>query len=468
MTLALWKHQQLMVDWLLARGGGLIAAGMGSGKTAVAIVACRDRRAMLVCCPLAVGPAWKKQLNLWDTSRVFIDGVTGSAKARAERLRDAIASGRRFAFVTNYEAVWRPGLAELVAAVAWDAIVLDESHKIKAHNGRSSKWLAKLAQSKPSALRICMTGTPMGNSPLDIFGQSRFLDPSIYGSSYIRFRSRYADTDPRFPSKVRKYINQNEFTAKLDSFSYRVETDDVLDLPDAIHEEIPIVLSPLTRRKYDELERDAVTFLEDKGAVFTPHALTQLLRLAQCSGGYLPYDDTATGQRVHTLVDGMPAKAAALEEWFDGLDLREPVVVFCRFTADLEEILAAAKRAGRTVSELSGRVGALSRGKDGVGSLADWQAGVTDVIAVQVQSGGVGIDLTRSHYAVYYSQCWSLSDYEQSLARQRRPGQTQCVRYYHLVARGTVDETIYRALSSKRSIVESVMDSLTKRVEVGV
>ena len=72
----------------------------------------------------------------------------------------------------------------------------------------------------------------------------------------------------------------------------------------------------------------------------------------------------------------------------------------------------AAKRTGRTSSELSGRVN----------TLPEWQEGKTDVIAVQIQAGGVGIDLTRASYCVYYSVGFSLGDYEQSLARVHRPG----------------------------------------------
>ena len=135
------------------------------------------------------------------------------------------------------------------------------------------------------------------------------------------------------------------------------------------------------------------------------------------------------------------------------LPVTEPVVVFCRFRADLEEVRAAAAELGRPYAEVSGTTKELER----------WQAGDATILGVQIQSGGLGIDCTRAAYAFYYSLGFSLGDYEQSLARLRRPGQTRCVRYYHLVARHTVDEQVYAALRDRRVVVDAVMEKLTKR-----
>jgi SNF2 family DNA or RNA helicase len=129
------------------------------------------------------------------------------------------------------------------------------------------------------------------------------------------------------------------------------------------------------------------------------------------------------------------------------------VVVFCRFRCDLAEVEAVAKDLGRSYAELSGDRN----------DLAAWQRGEATILGVQLQSGGVGIDLTRAAYCVYYSMGYSLGDYEQSLARLRRPGQTRCCRYYHLVCKGTVDEQVYAALRHRRGVVDSVLNGLTAK-----
>ena len=67
---------------------------------------------------------------------------------------------------------------------------------------------------------------------------------------------------------------------------------------------------------------------------------------------------------------------------------------------------------------------------------------------------------TRAAYCVYISVGFALGDYEQSLARVHRPGQDRTVFYYHLVARGTVDESTYQALRTRKNLVEAVLDGI--------
>ncbi|MFA5378725.1 MAG: helicase-related protein, partial [Dehalococcoidia bacterium] len=113
-------------------------------------------------------------------------------------------------------------------------------------------------------------------------------------------------------------------------------------------------------------------------------------------------------------------------------------------------IKAAVEESGRTYAELSGR------GND----LQAWQEGKFDVIGVQIQAGGVGISLVRARYCVYYSMGYSLGDYEQSLARVHRPGQKQNVTYIHLVATGTVDEKVYKALQKRKQVIEDLLEGV--------
>ena len=126
----------------------------------------------------------------------------------------------------------------------------------------------------------------------------------------------------------------------------------------------------------------------------------------------------------------------------------EPVVVFCRFQQDLDVVHEVCQRLGRSSGELSGR-------KD---QWEDFQfKEAFEVLAVQIQAGGVGVNLTRAAYAIYYSIGFSLGDYLQSLARIHRPGQRRPVTYYHLIARKTIDERVYEALEARQDLVEAVL-----------
>ena len=96
-----------------------------------------------------------------------------------------------------------------------------------------------------------------------------------------------------------------------------------------------------------------------------------------------------------------------------------------------------------------------------------WQAGDAPILAVQIQAGGVGIDLTRAAYCVYLSTGFSLGDYEQSVARCHRPGQDRTVFYYHILVKDSVDERVYKALRARKNVVESVLaDIYTEKEDV--
>jgi len=422
-----WDHQREASDWLYARHAGMLAMEVGTGKTLAALMAVtRDGGSRPTEC---------------------LDLTSGSGAKRAAALGKALENvgNKRLVVTVNYEACWQKSMAPALLTVQWSAIVLDESHRIKSPKGKASRWLAKLGERQPRARRYLMTGTPMPHSPLDLYGQFRFLDPGVFGTSFSGFRSRYAICDAHFHSKVKKWINQDELGQRLASHSFRVTADDVLDLPSSLHDTIPVPLSTTTRRFYKTLERDMVASIAD-GTVTVGNALTKLLRLQQATGGYCRMDDHG----MPSLLDGVPAKRLALADRLGDMPTAEPVVVFCKFRTDLNEIAAMARHMGREYAEVSGERKDLER----------WQAGEATILGVQIASGGAGIDLTRACYAFYYSLGFSLGEYLQSLGRLMRPGQTRCVRYYHLVSPGTVDEHIYAALRERRSVVDGVLESL--------
>jgi SNF2 family DNA or RNA helicase len=81
---------------------------------------------------------------------------------------------------------------------------------------------------------------------------------------------------------------------------------------------------------------------------------------------------------------------------------------------------------------------------------------------VQIQAGGLGIDLTRSCYCFFYSLGSSLGDYEQAKSRLHRQGQTRNVTYYHILAlcdgQKTADHKVYRALDRKENVAQAVLN----------
>ncbi len=173
----------------------------------------------------------------------------------------------------------------------------------------------------------------------------------------------------------------------------------------------------------------------------------KLLRLQQICSGFIETDDEVLHQ-IGTEKRDVLADLLA--------DLNEPAVAFCVFHQQLDMIRGAAEDLGRRPGEISGRHKDLTPNATMPEDI--------DILAVQIRSGGVGIDLTRSRIGVYVAPCYSLGDYDQSLSRLNRPGQTRPCVYYHLVGIDTVDVAIYRALEKKRDVIEAVMSYLKGEV----
>lgn len=439
MAITLWAHQSAALEFLRDRESGMLAMDMGTGKTLVTLLHLRRAAALniLVICPRSVLAVWRREIALHAPGDWAVQ-ILGGWQTTAEKSRRLRSGG---VVVVNYDSVWRKELGERLAGEKWDAVVCDESHRIKSPSSRASRWIGRNLSHAP--LRLCLTGTPMPHSPLDVYGQFRFLNRDAFGESYTRFRSRYALTSRRFPSQVLKFINQDEMQTIFGQNSFVCKAGDVLDLPGTIDEEIPVELERPARRAYDAVKRDFVAALDD-GTITATNTLTQLLRLQQLAGGVAQFD----GDPSYTIIGR--EKATALRDLLEGIDT--PVVVFCRFRADLDAVRDCCEQMNRVYGELSGRENDLT-------VHAEYPEGV-DVLGVQIQSGGVGVDLTRAHFAVYFSLGYSLGDYLQSRARLDRPGQKHCVRFYHLVAEKTVDSSVYKALEKRAAIVAAVLEGL--------
>ena len=438
-----WPHQRQAFHFAKGLEGAFLAMGMGTGKTltSIGLITNRPHDRVLIVAPKSVCAVWPWEFKKHSKGEFHIfapsKGTVRRKVSDTTKQRDlAKAKGLPFILVVNYDAYWMEPMAQWLLSQEWDQIIYDEVHRIKAPKGKASSFAAKLL--KKSKFRLGLTGTLLPHSPLDAFGQFKAIDPSVFGTSFFRFKQRYAEMGGFGGKQVTGYRNQAELNQKIESIAYQVESS-VLDLPETIHSFRTCQLTPKTRKLYDEL--DEAFYAEiDGGEITVANAMVKVLRLQQLTSGYLKTDDGDLVQYGSEKLDMFKELLAEIPE-------KEPVVVFCRFTSDIGNVKQSCEATGRTCAELSGHEN----------TLAEWQRGEYDCIAVQIRSGGVGVDLTRSCYCVYYSMGHSLGDYEQSLARTHRPGQTKTVRYYHLLSEGTVDPTIYRALQQKKEVIDYIL-----------
>ena len=455
-----WQHQLIsynmvkqLFDFESGEGtaGVMLGLDMGCGKSKVSVdIICNHSdiiKKTLIVCPMSVIDVWagnqerSGQFEIHSTSSQFnnliICPVKGSNLTKktkmAELMRfNAMHANKQFVAIINYESAWREPFAKWSHDVGFDLIVLDESHRIKTPSGKASKFFASLA--KTAKYRIALTGTPLPHSPLDIYGQYRFLDPGVFGTSYTKFRSDYAVMGGFQGHQVLNYKNHDMLHDKMFLIAHRVMSKDVFDLPEFQSEIRTCELSPEEQRVYKEMDRDFCTEVKNN-LVTASNALVKLLRLQEITSGYLDKQPIGSSKR------------KLLADVLKDFAVDEPIVIFARFTNDLKAIKEIVESHGRTYGELSGNINELSQ----------WQNGKFDVLGVQIKSGREGVDFTRARYSIYYSLGFSLGDYEQSIKRIDRPGQTKSGMYIHLLAKDTIDYKVMDALEARQEVISSVL-----------
>ena len=456
MPVGLWSHQREAIMYARGKRDVILHLGMGCGKTRTAIEIVKElmigrlTARILICAPKAVVAAWAKQFSMWmpEMRVLILDAATGTSADKEEALKGALADTSPLAVCINYESAWRVGLIE---KTKWAVLVYDEVHRLKSPSGKASRWAARMGKCNPEAKRIALSGTLISHSPLDAFGVYRAVespDCQTFGQTHGAFKTRYCVTNPHVPGMVVRFINQDEMRKRIADTTFYRRSEDVLDLPPIMHEELAFELNPAEARVYRDLEKDFCSLLRDK-TVTPANAMVGALRLLQCCGGYITPDGEKVGVQI---ADETPSKTARFVEWLEDLPEREPLVVFCRFRADIAAARKAIESTGRTTSELSGTMN----------DLAQWQAGKTDALVAQIVSGGIGIDLTRASFGVFYSIGHSLSEWLQAIARLHRPGQTKHTSFYSLVAtlphnRLTVEGRVYAALRDRKDVVSELV-----------
>jgi SNF2 family DNA or RNA helicase len=306
---------------------------------------------------------------------------------------------------------------------------------------------------KYSKYRRILTGSPVTKSPLDLFSQCQFLDPYLLDqSSYYSFRTKYALTrkinvSGRQVEIVVGYRNLGELSDKIKFFSYRVLKDDCLDLPPKTYMKRIIQLSDEQKKVYKQMKETALALLDGK-LMTSATVLSQLMRLHQITCGHFKSDDG----KIQTL------KSSRLEELMDVLsEMEGKAVIWAHYRYDIQVIVEAIKKeyGDNSVVTYYGDTSVEDR-QIAIKKIQDPKSSVRFIVGTP-QTGGYGITLTGASTMIYYSNGYDLEKRTQSEARIDRIGQTKNMTYIDIIAEGTIDEKIVKALRSKINIATQVM-----------
>ena len=447
----LHEYQWAAVRHIIAHPYCALFLDMGLGKTVSTLTAVRilkdeylEVSRVLVIAPKRVAEdTWTTECAKWEHLRgLRVSRVLGTERQRAAALREEADI-----YVVNREnVVWL--VARMRGAWPFDCVVIDELSSFKSNKAARFKALRMV---RPMTGRVIgLTGTPAPNGLVDLWPQMFLLDMgerlektvTAYRAKY--FRPGRTNGQVVFDYRINAGAEQ-EIYRRISDIVVSMKAEDYLSLPDLIDIPVEVSLSPEVMRKYERFEEEQVLRLADEeGDVSAVNAAALSNKLLQFANGAV-YDTDGQAHEIHE------AKLDALEEIVEAAN-GQPVLVFYSFRHDVARIKRRLK--GYRPEEIGGAE-----------SIAAWNAGGIRVILAHPASAGHGLNLqTGGHIMAWFGLPWSLELYQQAMARLHRQGQRQPVRCYRLMAQGTMDEDVRKALERKRGGQDALMEAVKARI----
>ena len=418
------------------------------GKTVITLTAIKELmyerfevRKVLVIAPLRVGrDTWPAEIAKWD----HLKGLTYSVAIGTREERLAALRTKADIYIINRENV--PWLVEKSGVpFDYDMIVIDELSSFK--NYQAKRFRSFLSVRRTVKRIVGLTGTPSSNGLMDLFAEFKVLDYGKRLGWYIsRYRDKYFLPDKRnaqvvFSYKLKPGAEEQIYNA-ISDITISMKTEDYLDLPPCIHNEVKVRLSERERGLYESFKREMVVALGGE-EIDAANAAALTNKLLQMANGAV-YDADHNGHCIHN------RKLDALEDLIEGAN-GKPVLVAYWFKHDLERI-----RTRFDVRE-------LKTSKD----IADWNAGKIPVAVIHPASAGHGLNLQFGGCTlIWFGLTWSLELYQQTNKRLWRQGQKESVIIHHILTEGTMDNLVMAALHRKDGTQAALIDAVKAVLEV--
>ena len=440
-------YQAYAIDYIETHPVAAVLLDMGLGKTVISLTAIADllfdsfaAHRVLVIAPLRVArDTWPGEIDKWAHLQHLTYAVAvGSAKER----RAAIMRRADITIINRENISWL--IEESGFPFDYDTVVIDELSSFKNHQAKRFRSLMKV---RPAVKRVTgLTGTPSPNGLMDLWAEFRLLDLGHRLGRFIsQYRKEFFLPDKRNGDVVYSYkplpFAEEEIYRRIADITISMKSADHLKMPELVSTQYEVRLSEEEAQRYKELKQELLLQLPD-GEVTAANAASLTNKLAQLANGAI-YADTGDVIAFHD------RKLDALEDIIESAN-GKPLLVAYWFRHDLQRI-----RSRFNIRE-------IKSSKD----ISDWNKGGIPVALIHPASAGHGLNLQAGGSTlVWFGLTWSLELYQQTNARLWRQGQSAgTVVIQHIVARGTMDERILKALQDKEKSQEALIDAVKAEV----
>lgn len=441
-------YQKYATNFILQHPIAAVFLEMGLGKSVITLTALFDLildqfiiGKVLVIAPLRVArDTWPSEIQKWD----HLKGLTFSVVVGTAAERKAALMQQADVYIINRENVdWLINKSGI--PFRFDMIVIDELSSFKSWQAKRFKSLLKV---RPFVKRIVgLTGTPSSNGLMDLWAEFRVLDLGQRLGRYIaHYRNAYFTPDKRNAEVIFSYKPlpgaEEQIYKRIEDITISMKSCDYLKLPECVINEVPVYMSEKEQDVYDRFRDDMVAKIKDK-EIDAVNAAVLSGKLLQMANGAV-YDDEKNSLLIHD------RKLDALEDLIEGAN-GKPVLVAYWYQHDAERI-----KSRFDVRE-------IKTSKD----ITDWNNGDIPVAIIHPASAGHGLNLqTGGSTLIWFGLTWSLELYQQTNARLHRQGQTDTVIIHHIIAKGTIDENVMKALRQKEKTQNALIDAVKANLKV--
>lgn len=424
---------------------------MGAGKTAITLTIISRLMYLDISKVLIIGPkrvvesTWPTELKKWDHTNWLKSELITAQKAKGKEKLDDSAQ----IFLISKDNI-RDYIETLGPNWPFDMVIIDELSTFK---NPSSKRFKALKTVMPRVERfIGLTGTPAPNGVPDLWAQIYLMDRGErLGRTLTTFRERYLRPNRRNGFVVYDWIVQpdaeDKIYSKISDICMSIRPSECAKLPPVSFITCPIEFDEKLLKSYQEF-RDAMVFdFEDSEELSAANAGVLCGYLLQFASGEIYKEEKRQTERLHDL------KIKALEDLLISANGR-PVMVFYYFKHELARI--------KEYFGKNYKIGTLDSPDD----VDRWNRKEFDILLVHPASAGHGLNLQEGgNIAVWYSlPNWSLELYQQANARLYRQGQRNAVVIYHLIANGTIEQDVLKALEDKDMSQTRLIEALKRKV----
>lgn len=451
-----YQHQLEAFEYGMKYDRWLLGDEMGLGKTKQSIdiaVAKKELKGyehcLIICGVNGLKWNWFAEVDTHSNEIAHIIGQKtvggklkiGSNKEKAEDLK-AINAGLNsdYFLITNVESLRNEEILNILKKMCDDGkigmIVADEVHKMKNPASQQGKAFLKLQ----AETMIAMTGTPLMNTPMDLYIILKWLGYEKH--SFYAFKNHYCVMGGYGGYEIIGYKNLEELQEQLEDIMLRRKKEEVLDLPEKTYIDEFVEMTPKQTIIYNEVTNEIKSNIDMIKTA--PNPLAELIRMRQATG--------YTGILSSTIQES--AKLDRMEELVEeAVDNGKQVVIFSNWTQMTDAIYERLHKK-YTLSVITGETKDELRQHN----VREFQEGRSKVMIGTSGAMGTGLTLTAGTVEIFMDEPWNQALKEQCVDRCHRIGQKENLTIYTLMCKNTIDERIHDLVIKKGAMADSIVD----------